>query len=97
MTVRNFPLRRPPVLVLALREREFGRDAALRLAELDRRRAEAARRLAEYQRQRDAILADTSLGADERAAAVEALRAARFEPRELARIRALDRAEPLSR
>jgi lipase chaperone LimK len=77
--------------IFALREREFGREAAQRLAELDRRRAEDAERLAEYRRQRDAILADTSLGPDERAAAVEALRAASFEPHELVHVRTLDR------
>jgi lipase chaperone LimK len=83
--------------IFALREREFGREAAVRLSDLDRRRAEDAQRRAEYRRKRDAILADSSLGADERAAAVETLRAASFEPHELERIRALDYAEPRSR
>jgi lipase chaperone LimK len=83
--------------VFALREREFGREAAERLADLDRRRAQADRRHAEYRLQRDAILADPALDPEQRTDAVEALRAASFEPHEIVRIRALDRMETAPR
>jgi lipase chaperone LimK len=76
--------------VYAIRERAFGFEAAERLAALDRQRADWKRRLASYAAERDALLRDPALEAEQRAAALEALRAERFSPDELARVRSLD-------
>jgi lipase chaperone LimK len=79
--------------VFAVRERSFGAEAADRLAALDAQRAEWERRLAAYQAERDQLLADEEIAAlakEEREAALDALRAAHFEPGELQRVRAID-------
>ena len=76
--------------VWELRAQAFGPEAADRLAALDASRADFARRLADYRTARDALQADPSLSPEERAQALERLRAERFHPDELARVRALD-------
>ncbi|QJX01520.1 hypothetical protein HML84_01130 [Alcanivorax sp. IO_7] len=76
--------------VYQLRERELGAEAAERLADLDRRRAEWQRRYDEYREQRRAIL-DSGLAPADRDAQVEALRARLFDERERRRVEALDR------
>ncbi len=80
--------------VWAVRARAFGAEAADRLAALDAERADFARRLADYRAARDAVQADPSLSPEERAQAVERLRAERFPPDELAHVRALDGLAP---
>jgi lipase chaperone LimK len=77
----------------ALREQAFGYDAAERLAVLDARRAEWQRRLHGYHAERAALLGDPELAPEELHGALEALRTEHFEPQELARVRALDRAD----
>jgi lipase chaperone LimK len=78
--------------VFAARQRAFGAAAAERLAALDRRRADWQERLAAYRSERDALLADPDLSAQEREAALETLRRSTFAAEELARVRALDAA-----
>jgi lipase chaperone LimK len=79
--------------IFALREEAFGTDAAERLAALDARRAEWQRRLHDYHAERDALLGDSEFAPEELHGALEALRAEHFEAEELARVRALDRAD----
>lgn len=69
----------------------FGEEAADRLAALDRERAAWDARLEEYRRARDGVLADPSLGPNQRTAAIKALREANFEGPERLRVEALDR------
>lgn len=78
--------------VFAAREREFGTEAAERLAALDRENAAWEARLAAWRQERADLLADASLAATERAARVEALLAERFDAQERLRVRALDEA-----
>jgi lipase chaperone LimK len=73
-----------------LREERFGPEAADRLEALDRRRSEWRRRLEDYRRERDRILADPALDDAGREAALRALREARFDERERARLDAQD-------
>lgn len=75
-----------PEEIRALRESRFGKEAADRLEDLDRRRAEWQQRLAAYQSERDAIEADTSLSPEERRQRVDALRLSRFDEREAMRV-----------
>jgi lipase chaperone LimK len=75
----------------SLREERYGAEAADRLAELDRRRAEWQQRLEEYRRQCEAIEADASQDEAERKEAVDALLTAHFTEAEQLRVRALDR------
>lgn len=70
------------------REKEFGTEAAQRLAELDTRRAQWDRRVAEYRSQRQQILANRQLGDTQRSQQLEKL-AATFTPNELRRVQAL--------
>ena len=72
-----------------LRESRFGAEAASRLAGLDAERARFQERLDAYRVERDRLVA--SGPPDERAAQIEELRARHFAPREVARVRALDR------
>jgi lipase chaperone LimK len=81
-----------PAEIAAERERRFGPEAAARLAALDLRRAEWDARVAAYRAERDALRA-RGLEAEESAAALEALRDARFQGPERLRIEALDRIE----
>jgi lipase chaperone LimK len=78
--------------VRALREARFGPEAAERLAALDRTRAEWDARVAEYRAERDRVAARESDPAA-RAAALAALRDARFEGPERLRVEALERME----
>jgi lipase chaperone LimK len=80
--------------VQALREARFGPEAAARLAALDERRAAWQGRLDAWREERARLLADPALDEAARAEAVEAARAARFEPSEQLRVRALEAAEP---
>jgi lipase chaperone LimK len=75
----------------SLREERYGAEAAERLAELDRSRAEWELRVGDYRRQREAIEADASLDAKERERAAAALLANQFSEPEQVRVRALDR------
>lgn len=76
--------------IFAARERAFGSEAAGRLAALDREQAEFAARVASWRSERDAILADPGLPAEERQARIEALRDERFSEAERLRVRALE-------
>lgn len=78
--------------VFEYRADEFGEEAAERLTELDSRRAEWSRRLADYRARRDEILA-RNLAAGVEEAALEELRQEHFEGPEVRRVRALDRTE----
>lgn len=77
--------------IRAHRTELFGEEAADRLAALDRERAAWDARLEEYRRARDAVLADPSLGPQQRDAAVRALLEANFDGPERLRVEALDR------
>ena len=77
--------------VRALRERMVGADAADQLAALDQDRAAWQARVDEYRANRRAIDENRSLDAAGRAAALDALRAARFTEPEQLRVAALDR------
>lgn len=74
----------------ALREQMVGADAAARLADLDRRRAEWTARVDAYRAARAAIEGDATLDAAARTAALDALLAERFDTTEALRLRALD-------
>lgn len=74
----------------ALRERTVGAEAAERLASLDLQRAQWQSRLDDYRDARAAIEGDASLDAGARAAAIERLRAERFDATERLRVEALD-------
>ena len=74
----------------ALREEVVGAEAAERLEERDRRRAEWDARIAAYRAERDAILADAVLDPGAREAAIEDALARRFDARERIRVRTLD-------
>ena len=80
-----------PEEIRALREEHFGPEAAHRLAELDRRRAEWKQRLRDYRHQREAIEADESLDEESRQSSIAALLAEQFTESERLRVRALDR------
>lgn len=66
----------------------FGHEAALRLAELDAERADFERRVGEYVRARDLLVATTPASAQQ--AAIDALRASRFPPHEARRVASLE-------
>lgn len=66
----------------------FGQEAALRLAELDAERADFERRVGEYVRARDLLVATTPATAQQ--AAIDALRASRFPPHEARRVASLE-------
>jgi lipase chaperone LimK len=74
----------------ALREEIVGPEAAARLGDLDRRRAEWQTRVDAYRNARDRIASDTTLAPDERAAAVARLREESFSEPERLRVDALD-------
>jgi lipase chaperone LimK len=74
----------------ALRDSIVGPEAAARLEERDRRRAEWNTRLAAYRAERDAILGDASLDLQARDAATENLLVRSFDARERIRVRTLD-------
>lgn len=74
----------------ALRAELAGPAAADRLAELDRRREVWQRRLEDYRRERDRILASPGLAEADKRAAIDALIEARFDELEARRVRALD-------
>jgi lipase chaperone LimK len=86
-----------PQEIFALREREFGSDAAERLAALDAERERWQQAWSAYRAERDRLLRDAAaLAPAEREARLEALRRERFAERELARVRAQDRADGAS-
>lgn len=76
--------------IQALHEREFGAEAAARLAALDRSRAEWDARVAAYREERARLEAEPFPDTAARDAEVEELRADHFAGPELVRIRALD-------
>jgi len=78
----------------AEREAMYGEAAARRLAALDAERAAWQRRLLEWRAERERLLADASLGAAAREAALEAALQARFDEAEQRRVRALDELPP---
>lgn len=75
----------------AEREKTYGREAAGRLAELDRDHAAWNSRLADFAAQRRRVLANPSLSGAARAQALQALLASRFDARERLRVDALTR------
>jgi lipase chaperone LimK len=78
----------------ALRERLVGPEAAARLTDLDRRRADWDARLQAYRTARADVEADPTRDPPARAAAVERLLAERFTPAERRRVQALEAAPP---
>jgi lipase chaperone LimK len=80
--------------VFALREREFGSEAAERLALLDARRTAWRTRLDAYRTEREALL-ESAVASDpvSRDEALAALRAQHFDAHERLRVRAADEAE----
>jgi lipase chaperone LimK len=84
--------------IRTLRERSVGAEAADRLADVDRQRAQWAQRLEEYRAARAAIEADSALAPEARAASLEALLTSRFDATERLRVAALERlAAPAAR
>jgi lipase chaperone LimK len=79
-----------PEEIRALRESRFGKEAADRLEELDRKRAEWQQRLDAYRNERAAIEADPSLSPEQRRQRLEDLRASRFDEREAMRVEVQD-------
>ena len=80
--------------IRALREETVGVDAAERLQQLDRRRADWAERLAAYRTERDRVLENVKAGDDaNRAYYLRGVRERYFSPEELPRVEALDRIE----
>lgn len=77
----------------ALRESMVGAEATARLEERDRSRAAWNGRLAAYRAERDAILANANLDPKAREAAIETVRAQRFDARERIRVRVIDEME----
>jgi lipase chaperone LimK len=76
--------------IFAAREREFGPEAAERLARLDQEDAAWQARLDAYRGERERLLGDASLPKEDRDARIEALRVERFDAQEQIRVRALD-------
>lgn len=74
----------------AEREALFGAEAAQRLADLDAQRADWGRRLADYARQRDLILAQAGTDAAQQQAALTRLRNLMFSGPELVRVESLE-------
>ena len=80
--------------IRALREETVGVDAAERLDQLDRRRADWAERIAAYRAERDRVLENVKAGDDaNRAHYLRGVRERYFSPEELPRVEALDRIE----
>lgn len=75
----------------AEREKTVGREAAQRLAALDREHAAWNARLADFSAQRQRLLSDTRLSEAARVQAVQALMASRFDARERLRVDVLVR------
>jgi len=73
-----------------LRVERFGEEAADRLEDLDRERAEWDTRFQDYRGERARILADPSLSQADRQAALQRLLESRFDENERVRARALD-------
>jgi lipase chaperone LimK len=77
--------------IAAARSAALGADAAARLAELDRSRADWDARLARFRAARAALLADPQLDDAERGRRIAALLESSFTPAERIRVEALDR------
>lgn len=86
---RQAELAADPEALRQYRVRQFGPEAADRLARADQRRAEWHERWQRYRRAADAV-AQSGLAAQEQSAEIERLRAQFFDGPELARARALD-------
>jgi len=80
-----------PEEIRALRERRFGKEAADRLMDLDRQRAEWQDRLDAYHHERQRNLSDPRLSEGERSKALRDLMTGSFTPPERIRLQALDR------
>lgn len=76
--------------IQALREREFGPEAAARLADLDRARAAWSARVEHYRAERARLEGEAFRDEAEAAAALAALQERLFQGPELVRVRALD-------
>lgn len=81
----------------AEREALWGAQAAARLAELDRQRADWERRLLDYAQRRQLLLADQDLAEDERRRRLQALMRANFQGPERVRVESLAAAGLLPR
>ncbi len=79
--------------IRALRVERFGADAADRLGDLDRRRAEWRERVDDFRRRRSVIQDDNTLTTKDRAAKIDDLLNDSFDSMERQRISALDRIE----
>ncbi|MFN7956585.1 MAG: lipase secretion chaperone [bacterium] len=80
-----------PEEVRAERVARFGADAAARLEDLDRQRAQWEARLAAYRVARDAVLRNPALDTAQRTAALERVREERFSGDEIRHVAELDR------
>ncbi len=81
--------------IRAAREGAVGAEAASRLEDLDQRRDDWEARLAAYRVQRDRVLADRSLGPEQRVDALDRLREERFSGDEVRHVAELDRLDAL--
>lgn len=79
-----------PAELRQIREQLVGPDATARLETLDRERAAWAQRMNAWNSERAAILGNRSLGEQDRAAQIDALRAQRFTAEERPRVEALE-------
>jgi len=75
----------------AAREQMVGTEAAERLAQLDRKRAQWKQRMADYRKARQRIMASDGLAPEDKQAAIDQLIKDRFSKQEAIRVRALDR------
>ncbi|MAL97283.1 MAG: hypothetical protein CL583_02435 [Alteromonadaceae bacterium] len=76
--------------IRALREQQFGPEAADRLAQLDQRQAQWEQQYTAYQQQRQTII-DSGMATQDREAEIQRLRERLFDDSEIRRVEALDR------
>jgi lipase chaperone LimK len=76
--------------IYRMRAKEFSPEAAARLADLDRETLDWKKRIADYQSQRQSLLANTALGDADRQAAIQQIRDARFSTDEQKRLPAYE-------
>lgn len=76
--------------IMQLREQTVGAEAALRLQALDEKRQQWQQRVKHYQQQRDAIVRNSGLSAEQQQRALSSLRQEQFNEQEIRRIKAIE-------
>ena len=77
--------------IRALRLQQYGSEATARLEAVDSERRQWQKRLADYERRKQAVMQSEGLAPQDRSEALQLLRESMFEGHELRRIRALDK------